>query len=90
MQSDGMANDAAITVRIPASLKRRLEARARLGHRSLSAQMLHDLEVSAASSAGPQPGRFLGLYAGTPVPTNADIREVRLKLWGRLAARHRA
>lgn len=85
-----MANTASVTVRIPASLKRRLEARARQGRRSLSAQVLHDLETTAASSsAPPKPGPFLGLFAGTPVPTDAEIHEVRARLWGRLTpSRH--
>ena len=87
MQSEDMANDAIVTVRIPQVLKRRLEQRARRGHRSLSAQVLHDLEQAVA---GPQqvagkPRRFVGLYAGTPVASDADILEVRTRLWGRLA-----
>lgn len=85
-----MANDASVTVRIPASLKRQLEARARQGRRSLSAQVLHDLETTAASAAStPARGRFLGVCAGTPVPTDAEMRDVRARLWGRLTtARH--
>jgi hypothetical protein len=85
MQCDDMPNDASLTVRIPVSLKKRLEARARQGHRSLSAQVLHDLEATvAASAAASGPGRFLGRFAGTPVPTDAEIREVRARLWGKL------
>lgn len=82
-----MANDAVVTVRIPASLKRRLEQRARQAHRSLSAQVLHALEASAALPAQPERGRFTGLFAGTPVPSDADILEVRTRLWGRLSTR---
>ncbi len=83
-----MPNDASVTVRIPAALKRRVEGRAREAHRSLSAQVLHDLEASAvAAVASPARGRFLGLFAGSPVPTDAQIREVRARLWGRLTAR---
>ena len=83
-----MPNDVSVTVRIPAALKRRVELRARKAHRSLSAQVLHDLDASAAPSvAGPARGRFLGLFAGTPVPTDAHIREVRTRLWGRLTDR---
>ena len=87
MQSEDMANDAIVTVRIPADLKRRLEQRAKRSHRSLSAQVLHDLEQAVA---GPQPvagkpRRFVGLYAGTPVASDADVLEVRRRLWGRLA-----
>lgn len=89
MQSESMPNDAIVTVRIPAAVKRRLEQRARRGHRSLSAQVLHDLEqadVAAARREAPDKGgRFLGLYAGTPVASDDDIREVRARLWGRLA-----
>lgn len=82
-----MANDAAVTVRIPAGLKKHLEVRARHGHRSLSAQVLHDLEaISASSVPASKRGRFLGLFAGTPVPTDGEIREVRARLWGRLTA----
>jgi len=84
-----MPNDASVTVRIPASLKKALEARAREDHRSLSGQVLHDLEFAAAPAGAPAPGRFLGLYAGTPVPTDVEIREVRARLWGRLTgSRH--
>jgi transcriptional regulator of met regulon len=79
-----MPNDVSVTVRIPASLKKRLTERAREGHRSLSAQVLHDLEAAVPSSSAPKTGRFLGLYAGTPLATDADIREVRRRLWGRL------
>jgi hypothetical protein len=80
-----MANDAVVTVRIPVSLKRRLEVRALKGHRSLSAQVLHDLEtVADAAAVRSARGTFLGLFSGTPVPTDAQILEVRTKLWGRL------
>jgi hypothetical protein len=91
MQNDCMSNDAAVTMRLPTLLKKRLEARARQEHRSLSAQMLHDLDLAAAASAAvPRRGRFLGLYADTPVPTDAEILEVRARLWGRLAAARHA
>ena len=85
VQSDDMANDAVVTVRIPAPLKRRLEARARQAHRSVSAQVLHDLQAATdAADDGSRRGRFLGLYAGTQIPTDAEIRDVRARLWGRL------
>ena len=81
-----MPNDASVTVRIPAQLKKRLAARARQSHRSLSAQVLHDLETAsggdAAAAAGP--GRFLGRFAGTRIPSDADIMDARARLWGRL------
>ena len=83
-----MSEDTAITVRLPASLKRRLEARAREQRRSLSAQLVHDLEVvvekEPAEGTG---GEFLGLYRGSRIPTDEDIQEVRSLLWGRLAKR---
>jgi hypothetical protein len=80
-----MANDATVTVRIPAVLKRRLEARARARHRSLSAQVLHDLTALAdAQPTAAARGRFLGRFAGTPLPTDAEILEVRARLWSRL------
>src|SRR3954447_14317259 len=41
-----MRKDAAITVRIPADLKRRLEGSARRARRSLSAEIAHRLESS--------------------------------------------
>src|SRR5262249_25142786 len=89
MQSGDMPNDAAVTVRIPAALKRRLEERARRGHRTLSAQLLHDLEQLTAAPPQPARKRFLGLFAGTPVPSDAEILDMRNQLWGRLTARHR-
>ena len=80
-----MANDAIVTIRLPVRLKQQLKARAQRDHRSLSAQVLHDLETAAAASViEGQPGRFLGLYAGTRVPTDDEIRQVRSRLWRRL------
>ena len=81
-----MPNDASVTVRIPAQLKKRLAARARQGHRSLSAQVLHDLETASGGDAAATRahGRFLGRFAGTGVPSDTDIKDVRTRLWGRL------
>ena len=84
-----MLKKAAITIRVPTSLRRRLESRAEAQHRSLSAQILAELErVSEEQepSAGAS-GRFLGLFAGTSLPTDQDIGEVRRVLWGTLARR---
>ena len=81
-----MGKDAAITVRIPADLKRRLEGAARKARRSLSAEIACRLESSVTPadrenrSARPMMGRF----AGTRVPTEAEFAEVRRMLWGRL------
>lgn len=84
-----MPKDAAITIRLPASLRRRLEARARAQRRSLSAQVVVELE-----RASPEPeaslsvkGRFLGRFAGTLTPTDGDLAEVRRRLWGTLGRR---
>jgi hypothetical protein len=81
-----MTKNAALTIRLPASLKRRLEARAESQHRSLSAQVVADLE-RVADEPGPSfgvEGRFLGLYAGTALPTDEDFAEVRRVLWGKI------
>ena len=82
-----MAKSSALTVRLPEPLKARLEARARAEHRSLSAQVVADLERGAEDEPGTPagPGSFLGLYEGTRLPTDADLAEVRGRLWGRLA-----
>ena len=83
-----MSKDAAITIRIPASLKRRLEVRAEERRRSLSAQVALDLEsVLETDSRRGVKGRFLGLYEGTALPTDDDIDEVRTLLWGGLSRR---
>lgn len=85
--SDCTMKKAALTIRLPASLKRRLQARAESQHRSLSAQVVADLErvvdelETSASHAG---GRFLARFAGTAMPTDEDLAEVRGLLWGRI------
>jgi hypothetical protein len=77
-----------ITIRLPDSLKRRLEIRARRQRRSLSSQLVHDLEAIANESSQPGvAGRFLGLFASSRVPTDKEIREVRAILWGSLGTR---
>ena len=79
--------NAALTIRLPASLKRRLQARAESQHRSLSAQVVADLERVADEleiSQSAVGGRFLGRYAGTAMPTDEDLAEVRSLLWGRI------
>jgi hypothetical protein len=87
MQTDDMANDTVVTLRMPQALKRRLERRARANHRSLSAQALHDLaEAVETAPSAPEPGRFLGLFPSATLPSDADIRVVRQRLWGRLRA----
>ena len=87
--SDGMAKDAAVTVRLPLGLKRRLEAVARKERRSLSAQITAFLERETHDEAvGVEPGgKLLGRYEGTPVPSDEDLIEVRQLLWGELGRR---
>jgi hypothetical protein len=84
-----MAKDVAITIRLPATLRRRLESRAIAQRRSLSAQIVVDLE-QACDETEPlvgAKGRLLGIFAGTKVPTDREIVEVRQQLWGSLATR---
>jgi len=79
-----MRKDAAITLRIPADLKRQLEGEARKARRSLSAEIAQRLEStvagkeSKARSARPMMGKF----SGTKVPSDADFTAVRRLLWG--------
>ena len=88
MQCAYMAKSSAITIRLPDSLKRRLEARAEQQHRSLSSQVVHDLEAVVTESPEYQgAGRFLGLYEGSRAPTDRDIEQARSLLWGSLGDR---
>lgn len=83
-----MAKDAIITVRVPLSLKRRLAERATREHRSLSAQVLHELENAVAREAeGPAPRPALGLFEGARIPREEDFLEVRGALVARLGGR---
>ena len=89
MQIAYMRKDAAITIRLPASVKQRLESRASSQHRSLSAQVVAELE-QVSQERGPSPGapRLVpGTFAGTAMPTDGDIAEVRRLLWGTLGRR---
>jgi hypothetical protein len=85
MQITYMANDAAITVRVPMRLKKRLAQRAMRERRSISAQVVHELEraVSDDDDGGhSQPA--LALFEGARLPTDQDLVDVRVALWGRL------
>jgi hypothetical protein len=82
-----MLKAAAITVRIPAELKRKLQLRARRERRSLSSQIVVVLERSVDEEPPRGPGRFLGLYDGTAIPREEDFAEVRALLWGSLGRR---
>jgi len=79
-----MAKDAAVTVRLSAALKQALRLRAQRERRSLSAEIATVLERGVTAEPAGGPGRLLGLYEGTAVPTEADFAEVRALLWGRL------
>jgi plasmid stability protein len=81
-----MSKDAAVTVRLPIALKRRLELRARAHHRSASAQMVHDLDamLSVEPAVAPSVVPVLGRFAGSALPSEAHIQEVRQRLWSRL------
>ena len=83
-----MIRDATITLRIPAPLKRRLEARARKMRRSLSSQIVHDLEtLKKGITPEGAAGKFLGLYQGSRIPTDAEIADVRSLMWGSLGGK---
>lgn len=79
-----MAKTASVTVRIPEALKESLEARALREHRSLSAQIEHELTQTVAGERAARlagTGTLLGRFAGKKVPTDADVREARATLW---------
>jgi predicted transcriptional regulator len=82
-----MTKDAAITVRLPLELKRRLEGRAERERRSISAQVLYELERAVAAEPGRGEESAVGLFAGARLPSNEDLAEVRTLLWGRLGGR---
>lgn len=81
-----MRKTAAITVRIPETLKKRIEKRAAREHRSLSGQIAHELTKAFADDplVPTKKGRLLGMFAGTKVPTDDDFKEVRRITWARL------
>jgi hypothetical protein len=87
-QSAYMAKTASITVRIPQRLKEDLERRAVREHRSLSAQIEHELTLAVAAEGATglaKAGTFLGRFAGKKMPSDADFREARSLAWSRLA-----
>ena len=83
MLHNAYMKNGSITIRIPKSLKQRLEARAKSRRRSLSAQVTADLEsfVEASTRDHHAAGKFLGLFEGTRVPSDDDIKKVRSLLW---------
>jgi hypothetical protein len=85
-----MPNNAAVTVRLPKDLKRRLAARAQRERRSVSAQIVAELARSLEDESREivLPVRsVLGMFAGSRIPQDRDFAEVRALLWGRLGAR---
>lgn len=84
-----MAKEAAITVRVPLELKRRLVARAKRDRRSISAQVLYELEraVVEESNAAPAERGALGMFEGARLPSDDDFSEVRSALWERIGRR---
>jgi hypothetical protein len=80
MQDACMPKDAAITVRIPVTLKRKLAARARRERRSLSSEVASTLERSVQEDPGPaEPGKILGRFRGR-APRESDFAEARRAL----------
>ena len=84
-----MPKNSAITIRLPTALRKRLESRAASQRRSLSAQVVVDLEHASGEAAAGEggSGRLLGLFEGTRTPSDQDIQEVRSHLWGSLGRR---
>jgi hypothetical protein len=77
-----MRKDAVLTVRLPATTRRRLEALARREGRSVSAQAERLIEQGMSretplSGRMPRTGSLAGVLRGGLVPTVADFREVR-------------
>jgi hypothetical protein len=92
VQNAYMAKNAALTVRIAESLKRRIEARAARENRSLSAQVEYELSKALGDERllGPvKTGKLLGRYAGATIPTAVDYAFARKKLWSRLSSGNR-
>jgi len=85
-----MEKNAAVTVRLPLDLKRRLAARAQRERRSVSAQIVAELARSLEEEPR-EPGlptrSVLGMFARSRIPQERDFAEVRALLWGKLGAR---
>ena len=88
--------DAVLTVRVPSSLRRRIEDLARKEGRSLSQQVGRLIEQGIAGNAEPAgaPRRrellpLSGIFPGGQVPTLNDFRRVRALISRSLAAGNR-
>lgn len=81
-----MSKEAAITVRVPLEVKSRLNQRAVRERRSISAQVLFELEraVQDEQKEAENTKPALGLFKGASLPSDDDLREVRAVLWGRI------
>ncbi len=85
-----MRKDATITLRVPRSTRRRLEALARREGRSLSQQIGRlidaglEREEGSTVAASEAAGSLAGLLAREPVPEFEDFRAVRTLLSGSL------
>jgi hypothetical protein len=78
MHNTYTVKNAAVTVRLSGILKRMLATRARQEHRSVSAQLVHELERAFAGQASTEKRKSpLGLFSGELVPTAKDFAEVR-------------
>jgi hypothetical protein len=82
-----VAKHVAVTIPLPAVLKRELQARARRERRSLAAEIAACVKRDVAKDpiVSRSHGKLLGLYVGSRVPTNGDFVRVRRLLWGSLA-----
>ncbi len=88
--------DAVLTIRVPSSLRRRIEGLARKEGRSLSQQVGRLIEQGIAGKAEPAAAprrrelRLLsGIFPGGQVPTLNDFRKVRALISRSLAAGNR-
>ena len=80
MHNAAMAKTAAITLRVPSHVKAALGRRADKSHRSLSAEALNLIEECLRFEVTPTPGRFVGMFSGSRVPTDDEILETRSEL----------
>jgi len=84
MHNAFMEKVSAITLRVPGHIKEALSERAAKSHRSLSAEALHVIESGLLVENGPAAGRFVGMFAGSRVPSDNEILAVRSELWAPL------
>jgi predicted transcriptional regulator len=77
--------DAALTIRLPGEVRRRIEALARREGRSLSGQAERLLEAALAASSPPERAprglrSLAGVLAGARTPSLQEFRQVRSDL----------